>query len=1042
INTYAAADNIIRLIRKGDPADDDTRHQDNVTLAVTEFAHDELSRVVVTNQVLFETPNVMTARDIDLTDTEAMDRLLAQSLTSSLLDQARGPDSGLSQRQIIGRVSSITEYDRNSRMTFTVEDDLVTRRREYDGAGRTIKTTDSALDNGFRETTDDAGNVIRSEFDPTQLDGNTVEFAYDDNSNVVETLETDVTNVLLLDDEAFRTTYFYDSLNRLQMTVDNIGQTTDYRYDSRNNLVAMADANGPTELFAKSRQIHRRGLGNTDAIENTNYFGNVTPYSYDGVNRRTMTERLLTESGLGDGFHIGVTLEGVADLRPEVDESQGGGDGIIRNAVTYEDNSNVSARVDDNGNVSLRLYDNLDRQVTTTEGLNVRTDLSEDLILGDRVVVTNTASTISATHEGIDEARLDAQIEAAEARLDVIAPQFGDADIVDDNPPTTVVYGYTPDGNLQYIEDENDTEIFTFFDGNNRVIAVRVYRAGQFDRHNDESIFNPNPARDFSNHTDPTNPPKAVGTTKQDFTYDGLNRQTSATDNNDPESNADNSELTFAYDSLSRIVEETQQTGNRGVRVISSDWNANDRRVGLTYANGRELSISFDTLDRIEAISHVSSPNDPPSIAVPLVHYEYIGADRVVTRGYQNGTKTTLLSQDGIIPGHDDIGYDGLRRIVHMRDVRGVNFTDVISGFERTYDRVNNVTSERKLHDASNSELSAFDSAYRLTDLERGVLDDAASDITVGATTIAPQDRAWTLDGVGNWEQVDGETREHSSFNEIASRTDADGTTTLHYDDNGNLLSDGIHNYEYDFRNRLVRVTNTASDEVARYTYDARDRRALSVVATASGQADTTEFVYSGNRVLEERDGDQVLERQFVYGNGIDEVVVMDRNLDGDESATGLDDQRLFYHSNPLGSVSALTDASGNTVEASTTRTAGRPSSKPARTETWTLAVMTSSSPVARAPLTTRTCSRAVAWMQRPDCITTGLGTWTPSWGGSFSATRSGHGATLRHSATDTCTSATTPARTSIQQACVVRAVFFRTSTRTTPFRRGEQRSP
>lgn len=911
INTYDAASNITRVIRKGDPVDDDTRHSDNVSLAVTEYVHDELNRVVVTNQVLFETPNVITDRDVDLTDTEAMDRLLAQSLTVALQDQAGVPDSGLSQQQIIGRVSSITEYDRNWRVTFTVEDDLVTRRREYDGVGRTIKTTDSALDNGFRETSDETGTVIRSDFDPAQLEGNTVQFAYDDNSNVVEKLETDVTDVLGVEDEEFRTTYFHDSLNRLQTTVDNIGQTTDYRYDSRNNLVAMADANGPTELFAKTRQIHRRGLGSTDAIEDTNYFGNVTFYSNDGIDRRTMTERLLTESGLGDGFHIGVTLEGVADLRPEVDESQGGGDGIIRNAVTYDDNSNVSARVDDNGNVSLRLYDNLDRQVTVTEGLNVRTDLSEDLILGDRVVVTNTASSIGATHEGIDEALLDAQIAQAEARLDVIASQFGEADLVDDNPPTTVVYGYTSDGNIQYIEDENDTEIFTFFDGNNRAVAVRVYRAGQFDRHNDESIFNPNPVRDFSNHTDPDNPPAVIGTTKQDFTYDGLNRRTSATDNNDPESNADNSELTFAYDSLSRRVEETQQTGNRNVRVITSDWNANDRRVGVTYANDRELSYAYDTLDRIDAISDVPGPDDPERITVPLVTYDYIGVGRVLTRTHQNGTETTMLGPIGIVPGRDVVGYDGLRRVTEMRQVAG--FNSDFAGTKRTYDRVSNVTSDTKIHDIDNSERYEYDSAYRLTDADRG-LPESFDPSTSERDTRESQYSGWTVDGVGNWDSVDGETREHSSFNEVATRMSAGSTTTLTYDDNGNLLSDGQHNYQYDFRNRLVRVTDAAGGEVARYAYDGRDRRALSVVMDGA-DVSSTEFIHDGGRVIEEREADQTLRTQYVFGNWIDEVVVLDRNLDGDDSLTGINDQRLFYHSNPLGSVIALTGAGGDVVE-------------------------------------------------------------------------------------------------------------------------------
>ena len=48
------------------------------------------------------------------------------------------------------------------------------------------------------------------------IDGNLVESAYDDNSNVIERLETNVTKVIGVASENFRTTFIYDSLDRLQ----------------------------------------------------------------------------------------------------------------------------------------------------------------------------------------------------------------------------------------------------------------------------------------------------------------------------------------------------------------------------------------------------------------------------------------------------------------------------------------------------------------------------------------------------------------------------------------------------------------------------------------------------------------------------------------------------------------------------------------------------------------------------------------------------------------------------------------------------------
>ena len=92
-------------------------------------------------------------------------------------------------------------------------------------------------------------------------------------------------------DEVFLTTYFYDALGRVQRQVDNAGQANDYRYDSTDRLVAMADAVGPLSGATIDRRTFADGAGTVNAI---NDFGNVTLYTYDGVGRRVMEERLLT----------------------------------------------------------------------------------------------------------------------------------------------------------------------------------------------------------------------------------------------------------------------------------------------------------------------------------------------------------------------------------------------------------------------------------------------------------------------------------------------------------------------------------------------------------------------------------------------------------------------------------------------------------------------------------------------------------------------------------------------------------------------------
>ena len=223
-------------------------------LSATESSYDELGRDYQDSQVLFVN-TIPTVRPADVA--EGASDIGLGSLTPGQTQ----PIPGIADVTILGRVTDRTEYDRDSRVTFTVADDLATTRTYYDGAGRAIKTVDPQ--------------------------GNTVETAYDGDSNVIETRETDVSQVAGVAPEVFLTTNFYDSLNRLEETVDNLGETTYYRYDSRGNLVAMADADGPL-----GPAITRRAFPDGPrTVDTTNLFGNVTLYFYDGIDRRTMEEQ-------------------------------------------------------------------------------------------------------------------------------------------------------------------------------------------------------------------------------------------------------------------------------------------------------------------------------------------------------------------------------------------------------------------------------------------------------------------------------------------------------------------------------------------------------------------------------------------------------------------------------------------------------------------------------------------------------------------------------------------------------------------------------
>jgi len=106
----------------------------------------------------------------------------------------------------------------------------------------------------------------------------------------------------------------------------------------------------------------------------------------------------------------------------------------------------------------------------------------------------------------------------------------------------------------------------------------------------------------------------------------------------------------------------------------------------------------------------------------------------------------------------------------------------------------------------------------------------------------------------------------------------------------------------YDYRNQMVRYVDPSGVET-QYRYDALGRR-IEKIVDVTGTPQTTRFVYDGWRVVEETDELNNTEATYVYGNGIDEVLNMQR--------MGVNS---YYHEDDLGNIMAITNAAGAVVE-------------------------------------------------------------------------------------------------------------------------------
>src|SRR5213594_1873051 len=102
-------------------------------------------------------------------------------------------------------------------------------------------------------------------------------------------------------------------------------------------------------------------------------------------------------------------------------------------------------------------------------------------------------------------------------------------------------------------------------------------------------------------------------------------------------------------------------------------------------------------------------------------------------------------------------------------------------------------------------------------------------------------------------------------------------TQSFTYDDDGNLLTDGVWSYTWDAENRLIQMTNlTTVAAGARkkllFTYDYLGRRATKKVYPWSGsdysataQTDL-KFIYNGWNLLTEIDSTNAIARSYLWG--------------------------------------------------------------------------------------------------------------------------------------------------------------------------------
>jgi|GEM_PF-1972828 len=669
----------------------------------------------------------------------------------------------------------------------------------------------------------------------------------------------------------------YDRLGRQIATTDDNGNVTRFEYDGAGRLVGRTDALGNTEVMTLDANGNVVQSVRTDRGGGS---GNLAPAAAADVQTRTWfvydaLNRLVRRTDA-----LGQTYRYLYDSRGNhVFESDAQG------ALINDPLGLYPGQINDHGDTTRRTYDGLGRITRTTADLRTggawTADVTEDDAYdGDGRLVAVRDDNGNATRYAYD----------SQNRL--LTRTYADG--------TVQRYTYDRNGNVIAFQDADGNRISSAYDALNRLTRVDVQRATA-----------------------------TQGTTLQTFSYDGLGRWLTMTDNNDPADPADDSAVSFRYNSQGRTVAEIQNG-----QVISSTYDGVGNRLSLTYPGGQTINQTHDALNRLDTVQAAGS-------ATPIADYDTIGPYYLLRRTYGNGIRLSL-------------GYDAAWRKTSVTE-RRVADGQLLAGFSYAYDRVSNRRYEQRAQEGGEGDAYLYDSLSRVTEVRYGLADPAV--IT------GPYDSAtsFTLDGLGNRQQVtaDGTTTPYLS-NSVNAYTAIGGVVQTH-DANGNLTDDGRRTYRYDFANRLVAATvpllrpvaylplvltgrasaadlppnppSTSSElalnevkgqalparegEVAppslligeggrgessvtiQFKYDALGRRVAKV-----GPNGTTRYLYDGLRVIAEQDQAGATLATYVYGAELDEVLTMQRG-----------GHTYYYHRNSLGSVVALSDESGNVVE-------------------------------------------------------------------------------------------------------------------------------
>ena len=668
----------------------------------------------------------------------------------------------------------------------------------------------------------------------------------------------------------------YDGYGRVNKTTDALGNTATVTYDDASNPVvtgvsqAPEQAGGDATLLAQKLAEYDR-LNRPKAITQKLWLGSAgggrdvtSRFEYDAASNLVKIIDPLNRETLSE-------FDGAERLVASVDPAGN------RTELTLDKTGNPVAsktiQVPSGRTVTVTsTYDALGRLATAKDGLNNTQKIFYDARNNPRLSIDAESFVTERTYDGMD--RLTREVKPEGISVDYAYDKssrllsYKDAlnqettytydplnrrTAVEYPDHTRETYEYDAGSNPTKVTDANGNVINQTFDAGNRLISRSVGRGSG-----------------------------VIGPVSELYAYDGLNRMIRA------ESGSVVTQLTF--DSLSRLVHE--RNNGRDVDYQLDDM-GNPTRID--YPSGFALRQTFDVLDRTTLIERMNGSASTGNVA----GFTYDGPGLLATRTLANGLTGTRQ-------------YDAANRLLDetMKAATGQTvFRESLAWTPRS------LRAGQSRGDLSGQGmLFAYDGAQRLVQAVKTVNPTLANNAAVPAQDLAHLADAFAY-AYDQAQNLLTRTKKESGVPETVAlpldgskrnRPGAVGSESLTWDANGNLTRKGDLKLEYDYRNRLTRVSRISSgQEVATYQYDTFNRR---IAKTAGGE--TRETVWRGWQPIEEYRGTQ-LDQRRVYGLDLDDIV----QLQTDFSSGGQPGQTYAPLYDSTGNLVVMTGNNGKPVE-------------------------------------------------------------------------------------------------------------------------------